>query len=174
MQPAGTLQTSCTRNDWLRIASVLTVGCVALAISAFVPTLWARQAGVLADIALSLVAIAIATLATFFLPIWASRWRTVAIGILAIAVLTMLAGSIEGASVGRSTLVTIKLAGLLLGFATIWISFSPWPAIRRFCWLALVIWSLGFPTAAYLYADFASDQGPPSTILHLSIARILQ
>lgn len=174
MQLADAPQTSRAKNDWLCVAGVLAAGCAALSISAFFPTLWARQAGALADVSLAFFSISIGSLATLFLPLWAGRRRIVAISILAIAVLTMVAGSIEGASVGRSSLVTIKLAALLLGFATIWISLSPWPAIRRFAWLLLVIWSLGFPTAAYLRADFASDQGSLSTILHFSIARLLQ
>jgi hypothetical protein len=118
--------------------------------------------------------VGLATLGALFVPAWAIGWRAALISLLAIAVLVLLAGMLEGADADRVARTATKLVGVGAAFATIWILTAPSRQIRRCVWLALVFWTLGVPLLRFQTSDSGGDQDSASTFLHCSVSDLLK
>ncbi len=162
------------RDDVLPVVFWLAIGLALLSVGRSIPPLWPRGTSAQVNFPLAFTVNGLVGLGVVFLPVWARSWKTAVLNTLGTMVLVRLAGSVAGAEPHIATALQLKLLGAFGSISTIWgvLRFSP--VIRRFCWLALILWTLGLPAGAYLTADYGSDQGWASTLLHFSFASLLQ
>lgn len=163
-----------TRHLMAPVAFWLGCGCMLLATANAGLPLWARATTPAADMAMTAVAIGLAMLGVTFLPILAGSWRIALLNAFVAVIFVGLAGAIEGTTLTAVAATQLKLLVLVFAVSTIWIGSRQYRLLQQACWCLLLAWSIGLPTAAYLSADFGSQQGSASTLLHFSMGRLLQ